>query len=574
MYILKNAFRSITRSKGRSVLIGIIVLVIAISACLGLSIRQAAEDAKTTSMEDMTITAQISRDRSKLMKEAQSDDGSFDPSTFKDQMQGKDDLSLDELKTYAKADAVDTFYYTTSVSLNGVESSDDSSASFQPVDTSSDDAASSDADTADSTDTADADNAANGRQGGAYGDWGGDGEAPSDMPGGFKRGGMGTQGDFTAIGYSSDAAMTDFTNGTSKVTDGAMFDEGSKDLNCVISDELATYNSLLVGDSVTVTNPNKEAETYTLKVVGIFKNSQSTVSEGGMMRGFAAANDPANQIYMSYTALSGILSQSEANADTSTDSDSGEETTTAMPGQLSGTYTFASMDDYNAFEDQAKDLGLADDYTVSSSDVSSYEQSLVPLENLSKMAGYFLIVVLAIGAVVLFVINIFNVRERKYEVGVLTAIGMKKHKVALQFIMETCIITIMAIIIGGAAGSAASVPVTNSLLAAQIKSQENTQQETEASFGREAMGGPGGGNAKGEQTSGGHTGGDKAPQAMARNLFGKSGADYISKVTQAADLTVFIRLVVIGILLALIASGASVVFIMRYEPLKILSNRD
>ena len=42
MYIIKNAFRCIGRAKGRNILIGIIALVIAISACIGLSIRQAA----------------------------------------------------------------------------------------------------------------------------------------------------------------------------------------------------------------------------------------------------------------------------------------------------------------------------------------------------------------------------------------------------------------------------------------------------------------------------------------------------------------------------------------------------
>lgn len=39
MYIIRNALKCIDRSKGRNVLIGIIVLVIAISACIGLSIR-------------------------------------------------------------------------------------------------------------------------------------------------------------------------------------------------------------------------------------------------------------------------------------------------------------------------------------------------------------------------------------------------------------------------------------------------------------------------------------------------------------------------------------------------------
>lgn len=48
MYIFKNAIRCIGRSKGRNILIGIIALIIAVSACIGLSIRQAAESAKAT----------------------------------------------------------------------------------------------------------------------------------------------------------------------------------------------------------------------------------------------------------------------------------------------------------------------------------------------------------------------------------------------------------------------------------------------------------------------------------------------------------------------------------------------
>ena len=39
------------------------------------------------------------------------------------------------------------------------------------------------------------------------------------------------------------------------------------------------------------------------------------------------------------------------------------------------------------------------------------------------MAGWFLAVILIIGAVVLVVLNVLNVRERKYEIGVLTAMG-------------------------------------------------------------------------------------------------------------------------------------------------------
>ena len=67
MYIIRSALKCIGRSKGRNILIGIIVLVIAISACIGLSIRQAAQSAKEETLSGMTVTATISIDRQAMM---------------------------------------------------------------------------------------------------------------------------------------------------------------------------------------------------------------------------------------------------------------------------------------------------------------------------------------------------------------------------------------------------------------------------------------------------------------------------------------------------------------------------
>ena len=67
MYIVKNALRCIGRSKGRNILIGIIALVIAVSACIGLSIRQAAESAKASALDGMSVTATIQYDRASAM---------------------------------------------------------------------------------------------------------------------------------------------------------------------------------------------------------------------------------------------------------------------------------------------------------------------------------------------------------------------------------------------------------------------------------------------------------------------------------------------------------------------------
>ena len=176
------------------------------------------------------------------------------------------------------------------------------------------------------------------------------------------------------------------------------------------------------------------------------------------------------------------------------------------------------------------------------------------------------------------VINIFNIRERKYEIGVLTAIGMKKGKVALQFVTELFIVTLAAIVLGAGIGAASSVPVTNALLSAQISANQQTFGNIEQGFGRENNAGMGGmmGMPNGDMPSGEIP--DNMPDrggfgGKMQELMGNT-ANYISEVSYSTNLTVILQLILVGIGLTLVSSLAAVMFIMRYEPLKILTGRD
>ncbi len=529
MYILKNALKSINRSTGRNILIGIIVFVISISACIGLSIRQAAENTREDTLSSMSVTATISFDRQSMMNDMGAP-GEFDRDNFKDKMGEMESLSLDEYKVYAKAQTVKDFYYSLTASLDGSEG-------FEPVTTETE------------SDTA-TDN--------GFG----------NMPGGMKGGRFGASGDFTVIGYSGEAAMTDFINGTASITDGEIFSEGTEDYNCVISKELATFNGLEVGSSVILTNPNSETETYTLNVVGIYDDTSANTDTEFSMFG-SASFDPANKIYMSYNALQKIIENSKSVATTIEDN-GGRDRSTALMGNLSTTYTFSNTDDYYKFEEDVRDMGLEETYTVTSQDLNSFENSLTPLNTLSTMATTFLIVILVIGAIILVVLNIFNVRERKYEIGVLTAMGMKKGKVAMQFLTEIFIVTLIAVIIGAGIGAVSSVPVTNTLLANQVEARNNEQSGIEQNFGR----GEGPAGAPMDRPDDMPQGGGGFRGAF-DNLMGKnSETSYVTEISSATDFTVILQMLLIAVLLTLIAGSVSMLFVMRYDPLKILANRD
>lgn len=539
MTTLKNAFRNVSRAKGRSILIGIIIVIIAFSVCIGLCIRQSAADAREDALAEMNITAQISPDRGSAMEKSRDDKGSFDPSQLSEKI--KSSLTLDEMLTYAEADSVKTFYYTMTAS---VDAGDDLEAYSTSSD---DDESSSDSESSSSN---------------------------SDSESSKRPGSMGSSSDFTITGYSSDDAMTDFVDGTCTISDGSVFDEGTSKKVCIISDELATYNDLEVGDSIQLVSPDDEDETFKLKIVGIYTNSQSSAQAGGMggMSRMMGGVDPANEIYTSYETLAAIA---EANESIST--------------SISGTYVLGDLEAYESFCAEVTELGLSDDYVVSSSDLTEYEQQAQPLENLAKYAGYFLIVILLIGAAILIVLNMFATRERKYEIGVLTAIGMKKGKVAKLFMTEILIITLAGVIIGGAIGAATSVPVTNALLASQIESQQESLQDKNDAFGRD-FGGMQGGQppemSEKSQSSDSQSSEDlssldssdsssvpEKPDGESKKGMGKVG-EYITDVSASVNLVVLLELLAICIVLAMVSGVASVTAIMRYEPLQILSNRD
>ena len=63
MYILKNALKSITRNKGRNILIGIIIIAISAACAVTLAIRQSAKTIVSAYENKNPIEASIGMNR-------------------------------------------------------------------------------------------------------------------------------------------------------------------------------------------------------------------------------------------------------------------------------------------------------------------------------------------------------------------------------------------------------------------------------------------------------------------------------------------------------------------------------
>lgn len=509
MYIIKNAYKSIVRAKGRNLLIFILVFLIAVSACVALSVRNSAEEAKETAYNSLSITAQISTNRQGIMGTmgggigARPNKEDFDPES----MMGKlsQALSLEEMNHYAESEYVDGFYYSTSVGFNVPEE-------FTIYENTS--------------------------EGGGFG-----GRFEGGMKGGRN------SSDLTVIGYSSHDAMATFINGENVISEGNVFEQDSADGSCIISYELALLNELAVGDSFTIINPQKEDQVYTVTICGTFLNE--------------ASDSYANTVFMSYGSLNNIIEDTVTNAE-EVENDRGGTSSTAIRTTVNGTYVFTNTERYEGFLTDVEAMGLdMEAYAVSSNDINQYEKSVVPLESLSKFTMIFFIVVLVIGGCILMIFNMFTVRERKYEIGVLAAIGMKKGTVALQFLTEAFLVTLIAIVIGTGIGAVSSKPVGDYLLQEQIASVETTNENTNQNFGGSFQGSrPGRGNNRFQNV------GNKGDANASEN-----GVSYLESLNATTDFTVLLSLMGISILLTLVASGVGMISVLRYEPLKILSER-
>ncbi|MCQ2440971.1 MAG: hypothetical protein MJ076_03635, partial [Clostridia bacterium] len=111
-------------------------------------------------------------------------------------------------------------------------------------------------------------------------------------------------------------------------------------------------------------------------------------------------------------------------------------------------------------------------------------------------------------------------------------------------------------------GAVVSVPVTNSLLVT-INSEEKaeTSQDTPTDIPPEMPSGRPNDDM-----------GERFKDRMGE--FGGNVNNYIAKVSSATDVNVILQMILVGLGLTLVSSVSAVAFVMRYEPLKILNNRD
>jgi putative ABC transport system permease protein len=218
------------------------------------------------------------------------------------------------------------------------------------------------------------------------------------------------------------------------ITSGTTIDGTSSDLIALVGSDLATKNSLEVGDTFTAYDKK-------ITVTGIFSTGNK-FQDSGLIMPLATLQ--------TITEQEGSVTSAVAKVDSSENVDS---TVTAL------------------------ETALGDDADIVS-DAKQAESSVSSLSSIASLALAGVIGATIAGAAIILLAMIMIVRERRREIGVIKAIGGTNRKVITQFMTEALTLTVIGSIVGLALGVLVSGPMTNSLVSSQSSSTSTASTVT------------------------------------------------------------------------------------------------
>lgn len=521
MYIFKNSLISISRNKGRNFLIAVIIIVISCTSTIALAIKNTAENIVEDYEKSNDIIATVSFNRKNLSANFKGGEDARKENI--ELFNNIKQLSLEDVKKYGDSENLKGYNYVYSTSLNSeslTKASDTYEYEVQDTQTSKSTTTSTTGTKPDP------------------GDFNGRGKPPEGY---HTTTNINTTtiitksmekfqsnrnfiGDFQLDGYSSYNAMSDFAEGIYTVSEGEMI-SNFNEMECIINSELATLNNVEIGSTITLKNSNND-KSYEFKVVGFYKENSN--------------NDDSKSMYSK--AVNTIITGSQVVEKIASEDES-------IITSINPSFIIKDEESIEKFEQELKEKGLSEYYTISTN-IEELKKATKSISNVKTFAITFLLITFAIATVILFVINMINIRERKYEIGVFRTIGLSKVKLTLQFVLELLFVAIISLVIGALIGATLTKPVGNHLLQNEISENEASSQEIANNFGDEF---------------------DKSK--IEKRFNGEVYVQKIEKIDAVVNYIIVLQMLGIGVALVFVSSIASMISIQRFSPLTILKER-
>lgn len=244
-------------------------------------------------------------------------------------------------------------------------------------------------------------------------------------------------------GYTDVEQSVDFADGRRKVTKGRYCESEGE---AIVGEQFAELNGIQIGDTVSISGAKKtDTGSHQLTVVGIYTDYSTKVNSGDIWIGVGL-----NDIVVTYDTLRNMQLHG------------------VFPISDEIAFYLIDADAIDGFLAELRGKGLPESYKLQS-DLESYNAIVEPVEKMSSVATAFGLVILAVGVIVLVFLSAVNIRERKYEIGVLRAIGMSKHKISRGMVYESAVLSSICTLIGMPIGYFLSAVVAPLLLESDDK---------------------------------------------------------------------------------------------------------
>ena len=368
-----------------------------------------------------------------------------------------------------------------------------------------------------------------------------------NMPGGFpgsssrsSNDGSVLDKDITITGVNAYAYISGVKNESIEIKDGTYFDESTAD-QVMISYEFSELNDLKVGDTFVLKNVYSEAE-ITLTIIGIYDNSSQMAD--------------ANTIYMNTETAAKFLNED---------------------GYNDGNYDVGEVKYYMTNSDNAEEFvnkikedfpDLAENNLTIAVDTSEYDSMSGSIESVGSFATTILIIVIIAAVIIVTLIVTINVKDRRYEMGVLLSLGAHKSNIIGQIVCELVMVGTLGFALASATGTFFADKLGNSILESQ---QNATAQQSERSFGRP---GAQGGNSSSAPSMPNMP---DMPDGMdLSNMKDKIMANQKSNVELNINATPldFLLLFAIGYAVIIFALILPSINVLRYQPKEILTGKE
>jgi len=334
-----------------------------------------------------------------------------------------------------------------------------------------------------------------------------------------------TTPDFSLNGVTSMELINAYTEGTLTVVEGEALTTDSPENSVVIDENLASENDLKVGDTIKL-KATTTKQSQKLTIIGLSSSTEATSDAGFQAAGFM---DPMNQMYVSNDTLADFATED------------GEVSVSSVVYTLKDPATIATFK--KEAQLAASDLDW-DTYMLDAND-AAYQKMVGPIEQVASFSKSVVYLVSITGGLILALLILLSVRERRKEMGILLAMGEKRSKLMGQLLIETFAVATVAFLITYATGGMTSQFMTDQLLSREVTEATSTVA-TQTGFG--GPGGPG--------------------QQMLNSI------PQITEMTTNIDWVTLIQVMEIGSLIVFLSVLFPSVALLRMNPKEILLRED